>query len=157
MLQRTHTRLRGVDDDEKGFTLVGVVVVVLVIGILAVIALPTFLARQRKAQDDLAKSDVRNAVTQIEACLTDATGRAAATACASTANEGLAKLKLVFAPGAPARSSSLVSGSPVYSVGAVSKSRDTFTISRAADGNLLYSSAGARTDAEWDANSTVTR
>jgi len=54
------------DPEEAGFTLIEILVVIIIIGILAGIAIPIFLSQRKKGYDAQVKSDLHNAVAQLE-------------------------------------------------------------------------------------------
>lgn len=68
MFQTIHNMRKA---DQKGFTLVELLVVVAIIAILAAIAIPQFSEYRKKAFNAAAESDVRNAKTTMEAYFTD--------------------------------------------------------------------------------------
>ena len=81
-MQQMLTNLRARREDERGFTLIELMVVVLIIAILIAIAIPTFLGAKTRAQDKAAQSSLRNALTNAKGIYTDTDSYLTSTAAA---------------------------------------------------------------------------
>ena len=77
------------EDDERGFTLIELMVVVLIIAILIAIAIPTFLGAKSRAQDKAAQSSLRNALTNAKGIYTDQDSYGTTTTLVGSTTSGL--------------------------------------------------------------------
>jgi type IV pilus assembly protein PilA len=131
---------------DEGFTLVELLVVMLIVGLLAAIAVPSFIGQRGKAHDAAAKTSVRTAATAIETYRTDNdgayTGATAAELDAIESTLGGADLSIASA------------SDDAYEIAVASETGNAFTIERHPDGTSDFtctdpSSYGCPSNGIW--------
>lgn len=143
MVQKLRERSNG----EGGFTLVELLVVMLILGLLAAIAIPSFFNQRDKARDADAKSSARTAQTAMETFATDNQGSYAA------ADEAaLLAIEPTLAD-APNPVDVVAAADSTYEIAVLSDAGQTFTIERLANGRTELTCApvadGCPTGGDW--------
>jgi type IV pilus assembly protein PilA len=136
-------------NDERGFTLIELLVVILIIGILAAIAIPSFLSQKDKAGDASAKSYARNMQTAQETYFTDNNRYAVALSDLQTIEPALNDV-----PNTGSQPRVVAADATSFTIEATSKAGVTFRIERRSTGEITRtctprSRGGCNADGLW--------
>jgi type IV pilus assembly protein PilA len=143
-----HSGLRA----ERGFSLIELLVVILVIGVLAAISLPLFLSQQDKGKDSSAKSEARNLAIVLETCRV---GEDSYDDCDTQAELGREGRPYTWGTG-PGQVSVVSAGARDFSIESVSLAEtgglsNVFTLTRESNGDMTRTCSGDAgcSDGSW--------
>jgi type IV pilus assembly protein PilA len=147
MINRLRVRAQG----ESGFTLVELLVVMLILGLLAAIAIPAFFNQRAKAQDAEAKSAAKTVQTALETYATDNNGKY--TGATPAALKTIEPTIVTTGTGGSAIKT-LTPSTSGYTIEIYSDSGGTFSIVRSSTGALTYpcnssGSGGCPSSGDW--------
>jgi type IV pilus assembly protein PilA len=132
--------------EERGFTLVELLVVMLILGLLAAVAIPSFFAQRDKARDASAKTSARTAATAIETYRSDHDG--------SYGGATVADLETIETTLAAADLTIVAAAADSYELSAGSPTGNSFHIERRVDGTTDFActtagDAGCPSNGSW--------